>query len=336
MPDPVPAAPAAAPVAATPAAPASPTPAPALAATPTPAPDPGAAPASSSAPAPSLAAGGPGEPSKPIATPADWPADWREKAAGEDKAFLGVLKRYTDPVAALGWTRTQQLKLSAGELRPTLKADASPEEVAEFRKAHGVPEKSDGYVDKLKVGDGIVIGEADKPLLKSFAETALAKNIPQESFDHMVNWYFDQQTKALAERSSADHDQRIAGEQALIQSMGNDFKPNMRALSSFWEGQPKELENLVLGARTPDGRVIGNLPEVTAWLAGIARELNPTATLLPAGQAGTPQNVDARLREIEGQMWADGKPNPAYYGGPMEKEYRDLLDAQERMKARAA
>lgn len=334
MPDPTPApAPSPAPA---PAPSPAPSPAPAPAPAPSPSPDPGPSPAPSPAPAPSLASGIPGEPPKPIATPADWPADWREKAAGEDKGFLSVLKRYTDPVAALNWTRTQQLKLSAGELRPVLKADASPEELAEFRKANGVPDKPDGYVEKLKVGDGIVVGEADKPLLKSFAETALARNIPQESFDAMVGWWFEQQNAATAERASSDRQFEMESTQALMQQMGADFKPNMAALKSFWGGQPEGVADLVLGARTPDGRVLGNVPEIASWIAGISRELNPAATLLPAGTTNTTQGIASRKAEIEGQMYIEGKPNPAYFNGPMEKEYRDLIAAEQRMKTRAA
>lgn len=334
MPDPTPApAPSPAPA---PAPSPAPSPAPAPAPAPSPSPDPGPSPAPSPAPAPSLASGIPGEPPKPIATPADWPADWREKAAKDDTGFLNVLKRYQDPVAALNWVRTQSLKLSAGELRPTLKADASPEELAEFRKANGVPDKSDGYVDKLKVGDGIVIGEADKPLLKSFAETALARNIPQESFDTMVGWFFEQQNAAAAERASSDRQFEMESTQALMQQMGADFKPNMAALKSFWGGQPEGISDLVLGARTPDGRVLGNVPEIASWIAGISRELNPAATLLPAGTTNTTQGIASRKAEIEGQMYIEGKPNPAYFNGPMEKEYRELIAAEQKMKTRAA
>jgi hypothetical protein len=290
----------------------------------------------------SLAAGGVADPSKAAAAAApagpkgDWPADWREKAAGEDKAFLGILKRYTDPVAALGWTRSQALKISAGELRPTLKADATPEEIADYRKANGVPEKAEGYLKEMKLPDGLVAGEGDKSLLESFAERALAKNVPQEAFNDMVGWFFETQQQVEAAKLERDQDYRLEAEHELVQRMGADFKPNMNALGAFWKGQPEGIADLVLGARTADGRLLGNTPEVAAWVAGIARELNPAATLLPPGGEMGAKGIDARIAEIEGQMYIDGKPNPNYFSGPMEKEYRGLLDARDRMKQRAA
>jgi hypothetical protein len=32
-------------------------------------------------------------------------------------------------------------------------------------------------------------------------------------------------------------------------------------------------------------------------------------------------------------MYVDGQRNPEYFSGPMEKEYRDLIDAQQRTRA---
>lgn len=271
-----------------------------------------------------------------MATPADWPKDWREKAAGEDKGFLNVLKRYTDPVAALNWVRTQSLKIGAGELRPTLKADATPEEIAEYRTANGVPEKAEAYVAALKMPNGLVPGETDGPLLEAFAARAHAKHVPQDVFNEMTTWFFETQNQQLAARAAADQDLAVTSTQQLIETMGEDYKPNMNALQSFWAEQPAGIADIVLGARTADGKVIGNMPEVTTWLANVARTLNPAATLLPPGGDQGPTGIASRIAQIESQMYVDGKPNPAYFNGPMEKEYRQLIAAQERDKTRAA
>jgi hypothetical protein len=280
-----------------------------------------------------LASGAIPEPNKALASPADFAADWREKAAGDDKAFLNVLKRYADPWAALNWVRTQSLKISAGELRPVLKADASAEEVAEYRKANGLPEKAEGYVEKLKLPNGVVTGEADKPLLDSFAATAHANNLPQDAFNAIVGWSYENQNRQAAAQAERDQDTRIEAEQKLISSMGADFKPNMNALSAFWRGQPDGIINTVLGARSPDGRVVGDIPEISTWLAGVARQLNPSSAVLPAGGEQGPKAIESRMREIESKMYVDGQRNPEYFSGPMEKEYRDLIDAQQRTRA---
>jgi hypothetical protein len=38
--------------------------------------------------------------------------------------------------------------------------------------------------------------------------------------------------------------------------------------------------------------------------------------------------IAQRKAEIESLMWIDGQPNPAYYSGPLESEYRALLAAE--------
>ena len=46
-----------------------------------------------------------------------------------------------------------------------------------------------------------------------------------------------------------------------------------------------------MGGRTADGYRVGDDPHVLRWLAGLAREMNPAATLLPAGTVGVPYNA---------------------------------------------
>lgn len=232
-----------------------------------------------------------------------------------------------------------QLQISAGELKSPAKplpANATDEQVAAWRKEQGLPEKAADYVSNLKLAAGVVPGEADKPLLDAVAAMAHKGNYSQQTVNDFVGMYYNLQNQMGAQRVEADQDLRINSQQQLIEQMGPDFKRNMVALESFWNEQPKGMVDTVLGARTADGRIIGDLPEVTSWLANLARELNPAAAVLPAGTDGTPASVQARMSEIESKMYVDGKPNPEYFGGPMEKEYRELIDAQERVSKRNA
>lgn len=58
-------------------------------------------------------------------------------------------------------------------------------------------------------------------------------------------------------------------------------------------------------------------------------------TAVPAREPGgrfvappTRSAIADRKAEIEGLMYIDGKPNPAYFGGPLESEYRNLLQKE--------
>jgi hypothetical protein len=53
----------------------------------------------------------------------------------------------------------------------------------------------------------------------------------------------------------------------------------------------------------------------------------------PSGQPAAPpaaqrSAIASRKAEIEAQMWIGGKPNPAYFGGPLGQEYSALLRAE--------
>ena len=66
-------------------------------------------------------------------------------------------------------------KLSAGELRAVRPpaADAPPEQVAAWRTAHGLPEHAEAYVNGLALGDGMLAGEANRPMLLRIASALL-------------------------------------------------------------------------------------------------------------------------------------------------------------------
>lgn len=279
------------------------------------------------------------DPGKAAAAATDIPADWRERAAKGDKARLSALQRYAsfDAWADAHFGLTN--KISAGELKAPLKppaADATPEQVAAWRKENNLPEKAADYIAGLKLANGVVPGEADKPMLEAVADMAHKGNYDQKTVNDFVGKYYELQDQLKGAREERDQDFKIASTQTLIEEMGPDFKRNMVGLPSFWAEQPQGIADLVLGARTEDGRLLGETPEVTKWVVGLMRELNPAATLLPPGTDGTPASVEARMREIEGKMYVEGKPNPEYFGTKMEVEYRDLIDAQAKMKSRAA
>lgn len=235
--------------------------------------------------------------------------------------------------------RDLQLRVSAGELRAPVKppaADATPEQVAAWRKDQGLPEKAADYVSNLKLANGVVPGEDDKPLLEAVAEMAHKGNYPQATVNDFVGIYYDLQDRLTAQREEADADFKVASLEEAMRAEGADFKRNSGALESFWREQPSGIADTVLGARTADGRTVGELPAVRSWILGLQREINPAATLLPPNTDGSVQSIQNRMTQIEAMMYVDGKPNPAYFGTGLEKEYRDLIDAQQRQAQRAA
>lgn len=301
--------------------------------------DPGAA-ATAAAAAAAAAAG-----------PAKFPANWREELAAGDANVLKDLQKYTDPNALYKSLRSLQADVSSGKLKAVaqLPANATDEQKAEFRKANGLPEKAEAYVEKLALPDGVVIGDNDKPLINDFAKWAHDKGWPQSQFDEAVNWWHQAQGLAEQQILEADGDHKTAGMTALMQEWGpGDYKQNMNIVSTVLAGMPEEFRIELLASRTPSGQLVGNTIGFNKYLAEIGRQLNPAATLVSFNDANPGKTIENEIAQIDAiyqkAVQGDGDARRQYYGYDgkpgLDVRQRELIEAQQRMQqqrgARAA
>lgn len=314
-PNPAPASPAspvaAAPAAANPAAPANPNPAPANPAVPAANPNP-AAPAA-----------------------AAWPENWRNLYAGDDSKKLARLERFTDPVKAFDALIEAQNKIRSGEMAKPLPPNATEQERAEWRQANGIPEKPEGYFEKLP--DGLVIGKDDQPLFTEFAKVMHNQNVPPAAVQSVVKWYYDLQDKQVSSTEQADKQHSREATDKLREQWGNDYRANMGQVSSLLDGLGGDLKNQFMDATLPDGRRLFNSPEFVTWVAGLAREINPAGVLIPATGGDQIKSIETELNTLKAKM---GNKNSDYWKGPtanqQQERYRQLIEAQQKLKARAA
>jgi hypothetical protein len=330
-----------------PAATPSPTATPSPSPTPRSAPAPGTATAPAPGSSPTLAGGADGAAAAALAAaagPAAFPTTWREQLAGDDKGKLKDLQKYTTPAALYDSLRSVQERISKGELRaPPAPApkDGTPEQMAEWRAAQGLPDKAETLVEKLALPEGVVLGEADKPFVGELAKMAFDKGWTQAQMNDVVTWYYEQEDKLQAQRVDADNQSRVAAEVALRsnEGWGADYNANMNAFGALRALMPEELQAAMFAARTPDGKLLGNTAEFLKWGAEISRQLNPAATLVaPTGGDGLKALGD-EIAAIEKSMFlADGRHNPDYWrgdaGAKMQARYRELVDARDKMAAR--
>jgi hypothetical protein len=264
-------------------------------------------------------------------------AAWRLQMAGEDKAALKQLERYSSPADVWKKAKALEAKLSSGEFKRDLPDNASDEEKATWRKENGIPDKPEGYVEKITLPKGLVLGEADKPLATEFAAAAAEANLTPAQYSRMVAQYYAIQDKVKVHQEEADAAFHDEATEKLREEWGADYKRNVNAVNNLVAAMPPSLSGRLLSGRTADGRKIANDPEMIAWLSSMARELNPAATLVPAGTSDAGKSVAARIADIETLM---KDRSGEYYRGPksaaLQTEYRELITARETMKARAA
>ena len=304
------AAPAAAPVAVAPAAPAAP-----IAGK--------AAPVTTSAPAPAAAPAADGKGNEGY-----WPADWRQTVSKSDAKVLTRLERYASPEAAMQALIEAQNRISKGDLKPALGKNATPEQLAEWRSANGIPEAADKY----DLGKGATDGFQPE-LLAEVLNKAHATNQTPEQVKATLDAWRGIQTKVAEQRAEADFDLQTKGEDALRQEWGPEFRRNINLIHGMLDGSATpQLKDALLGGRLADGTPIGSSPEALKFLVGLALIQNPAGVVVPGAMANPLKGVDDEIGAIEKTM----RTNRADYNKDerMQARYRELLGAREKLKPR--
>jgi hypothetical protein len=260
--------------------------------------------------------------------PADWPADWREKLAGEDKKTLERLGRLQSPADLFKSYRALEQRVSSGELKRSTPPDnASPEQLAEWRKEQGIPEAPDGY--KIELPSGIVLGEADRPVVDSFTKAVHEKGWDSAKVNDALAWYYTEQERQQAARAAADLELHQKADAELKGEWGPEFTPNLTSIKNLMAAWPEGAEANFWGGRLADGTKIGDSPAVLKWLAGIQRELDPMHTRLPNNPGGGLTN---RLEEIR-QLRRDD-PDKYDSDKALQAEELKLLEIDTKLKSR--
>jgi hypothetical protein len=257
-----------------------------------------------------------------------WPSDWREQLAAGDDKRLKQLQRYSDYAAFANKAFSLEAKLSSGEYRRPLPKDATPEQVAEWRKENGLPEKAEDF--KIDLPNGVVLGEADKETVAELQKFGYEKNMTPAQLSELTAWYYARQDQLTQARDLADATYHEEAKDALMSEWGlKDYRQNLAAMASIRDQMPQGLADRILAGRTADGKLIGDDPTFLKWFASVARELNPSATVVGLDAGRT---VDGELEQIRKLRRED--PNKYDADKAMQARELELLTAQQKSKAR--
>lgn len=287
-------------------------------------------PADNGAPAPAAAPS-----ADPAAQPQsqNWADNWRQQmaegiGAGTDEKLMKRLDRFSSPADILKFALNAEKKISSGEYKRALGKDASPEDIAAWKAENGVPEKPGDYLADMQ---GLVIGEEDREGIDAILEHAAKSNIPKQYVQEIIKAYDG--VREHNQQLIAEEDARFArdAEDQLRKEWGGEFRMNQNAVKNFAiQAFGDELANDIFNARLPDGTLFGNHPQLNMAFASLARELNPAATLVPAGTQNSLSAIDDEIKAIENQMRTD---RAGYFkDAAKQKRYGDLLSARDRMK----
>lgn len=259
---------------------------------------------------------------------ASWPEDWREKYAGEDESKLNVLKRYASPQAALDALFAARSKIQSGTVKTPLSDNPTPDELAAYRKDNGIPEKPEEYDINV---DGLAWGEDDKPMVDAFLKEMHDANATPAQVKAGLKAFhsiIEREQEAQFEEDTQYKQQAL---DAIRQEWGQEYKLNINLMKGLFDsyGTPELMDKLT-GGRNADGNIIGNDPDYLRFMAAIARQINPVATVTTSGN---PAAIDDELANLTKMM---GDTKSEYWKGPNAEKnqarYRQLWEAKQKLK----
>jgi hypothetical protein len=259
-------------------------------------------------------------------------------SAGDKKAMdreLQRLEKFADPLAVYNSYRAIENTWASRNFVKKPGKDAAPEEIAEYHKALGVPETPDGYFENLKLDDGLVLGDLDKPVAMAFAEHIHKAGATPQVANAALSWFLRAQEQRMAEMDESDDTFRVDAERALKDELGGAYKRKINAIGSLFNtaagGADVQNENSVmarlLGGRTADGKKIGDDPDVVRWFVNLVHEINPAMAVVEDGGRGAGQSLDDEIKKIEGIMRTDRRTYDKEYAA----RYGELLSIREKI-----
>lgn len=257
--------------------------------------------------------------------PGVWPTNWREQYSKEDAKKLEKLQRYQSPEAALDAMFAAQQRISSGELKPVLKKDATPEQLADWRKAHGVPQTPGQY--ELQ---GVAIEESEKPMFEELFKSAHETNQSHDQVAATAKAWGLIRAKAFEAQAEKDRSLASSSEDALRAEWGPEYKRNINLVHSLLDGQASpRMKDSLLSGRLADGTPVGSSPAALKMLLGLALINNPTGVVVPGGNANVGQAVADEIASIEKDM----KVNRQAYlkDEAKQQRYRNLIEARSKM-----
>lgn len=263
----------------------------------------------------------------------DWPDDWRDKvkSSDDDDKYLGRLKSVPDLAKSYvaAQKKIEELRASSGKIATPPK-DATEEQMAEFRKEAGIPEKPEEYLASLP--DGLIIGDDDKALYEKYAKGMHEQNIPAAYGPGLVNLAVQMAEDQAAQQAEAD---KIFEQQSIEEMRGEfgaEYKAQMNAATNFMELAPEGVKENVFGARLADGSLAGNNPDFLRWIIGLANEANPAGFVQPGDGGSQEQSISDELAEIAKYRREN---RAAYYKDEnMQARERQLIEAQQKLQAK--
>lgn len=248
---------------------------------------------------------------EPQVKPPTW-EEMRAQLAGDDPAAQQFWSKYADPTLATKSVLSLQTKLSEGGRIKLPGEGATPEELAEYRTAMGIPESADKYEITAKPADGYEVTEGDKTVIGGLTNELhelVAKGAkPNDIVNFAVQKYYDVAAQRIVDEEQQAADAAYEGEQANRTLWGPEYESKIgwaiAGAKHFFPGTDAEFEQ-IMGLKLSSGHAVFDHPLFQRMFAQIGLE-HSEDPFVGAMRAKSGSNFDpqARIKEIQG--WRNG------------------------------
>lgn len=235
--------------------------------------------------------------------------DWRSDLLaisgyeGEDaEKYRKQLERVADIGSLTKNYFEAQNKIRQGLISTGLPKDATPEQIAEYREANGIPESFDKY--KFELEDGLEIDDQQAEVLAGMLEVAHANNTPNSVVNEMVNTLLKGSVGMRERREQQDGMDAQESVRLLKDAWKSDYQTNVNMVENLLATMPAESREMFENARLPDGKLMLNDPAAFMWLSNLQRELNPAGVVFPNNN-NPAQAINDEIAKLEARMGDD-------------------------------
>lgn len=265
--------------------------------------------------------------------PRDW-ATIQSEYAKTDEKIAKRLARYSSPEAVLDALIAAQNKIASGQLKTALPESHTPEELAAWRSANGIPDSVDGY--EINIPESYILTENGQEFANGLLQAAHDANIHPQAVQKLFDSIIRQQQAADKAEAEAEELSLVKAKQQLMEEWtGSDYILNSNMVNNLLDTAPEGIKDQLLKGRMEDGSPIGHNVHLMRWLANLAREINPVATVVPGSGESASATIQTELRSLEQMM---GDPESRYNKGSdakkLQQRYIDLVEAQVKYKKR--
>lgn len=224
----------------------------------------------------------------------DWRASWADALKLDDKT-RDRLTRFTAPHEVFNSYLNLEKKLTDSRAVRVPDANATPEEVAAWNKARGVPDTPDGYKIDVTPPEGLDITDGDKAVLKALTAEAHKRGFDPATVNFAHEFFYQQAAEAAAQQIAVAEQAAIKAEAALKREWGREYETNVK-----WANAAATQFGLkdMLNTRLADGSLLGDNPVLIKAMAQIGRVNAEDPFMLQAAGQGVGKGVEERKKEL--------------------------------------